>query len=46
MNGLFKGVENKPGMDRSTDAPAHNATRERIDDESHANEAVPCRHIG
>lgn len=46
MNGLSEFVENKPGMGRSTDPPAHNATRESIDDKGHVNEALPCRHIG
>ena len=46
MNGLFKGVENKTGMGRPTDPPAHNAARENINDKGDMNEALPCGDIG
>lgn len=33
-------------MGLPTDPPAHDAAREGVDDKSHVNETLPCRHLG
>jgi hypothetical protein len=43
---LLQRVEHEVGLHGTADPPAHDATREHIDDEGDVHEALPSRHVG
>ena len=45
VQGLFDGIEDEPGMGGPRHPPADDPPREGVDDESHADEALPSSDV-